>query len=153
MWWIVAALILLGIILMFVETLLIPGVGVAGVLSFCALGASCWYAFTYIGGPAGTWTTVGVCILLVVMLVIILRAKTWKRFELDAAIESKVNEEPEKVAVGQRGTALTRLAPMGTADFDGLSCEVKSHDNRMVAAGTPIEVVRIEDNKVIVKTV
>jgi len=153
MWWIVTGLIIFGIILMFVETFLVPGIGVAGILSLVSLGAACWYSYTSISTPAGNRVTLGVCVFVVAFLVFVLRAKTWKRFELDAEIRSKVNDESEKIAVGQQGSALTRLAPMGTAEFNGLSCEVKSHDNKMVAAGTPVEVVRIEDKKVIVKTI
>jgi len=153
MWWIVTGLIICGIILMFVETFLVPGVGVAGVLSLVSLGAACWYSYTSISRAAGNWVTLGVCIFVVAFLIFVLRAKTWKRFELDTEIRSKVNDELERVSAGQKGTALTRIAPMGTADFGGVSCEVKSFDNTMIAAGTPIEVLRIEDKKVLVKTI
>lgn len=153
MWWIVTGLIIFGIVLMFAETFLIPGIGVAGILSLISLGAACWYSYTSISTAAGNWVTLGVCVFVVVFLIYVLRAKTWKRFELDTEIRSKVNDELERVAVGQQGTAVTRLAPMGTAEFGGVSCEVKSYDNTMVAAGTPVEVTRIEDKKVIVKTI
>ena len=153
MWWIIATLIFVGILLMLIEMLLIPGVGIAGFMSLASLVASCWYAFTHIGRGAGFITTGVVLILLAVSLVFILRAKTWKRFELKTEVDSKVNRAPEKVVVGQTGETLTRLAPMGTAMFGELSCEVKSHDNTMVAPGTPVEVLRIEDNKVIVKPI
>ena len=153
MWWIVAALVFTGIVLMFVEMLLIPGIGIAGVLSFGAFGAACWYAFTFIGRTAGIVTTILASIIIVILFIIILRGKTWKRFELKTEVNSKVNAEVEKVKVGERGTAHTRLAPMGTGKFDSVSCEVKSFDNTMIAAGTPIEVVESEDNKVIVKPI
>lgn len=153
MWWIVTGLIIFGIILMFAETFLIPGVGVAGILSLISLGAACWYSYTSISVAAGNWVTLGVCIFVVAFLIFVLRAKTWKRFELDTEIRSKVNDEFERITVGQQGIASTRLAPMGSAEFNGTNCEVKSYDNTMIAAGTPVEVVRIEDKKVIVKTI
>lgn len=153
MWWIIAALLFTGIVLMFVEMLLIPGVGIAGILSFASFAAACWYAFTYIGRTAGIITTIIASIILVVLVIIILRGRTWKRFELKAEVNSKVNAENEKVKVGDRGFAQTRLAPMGTGKFDGVYCEVKSVTNAMIDAGTPIEVVETEDNKVIVKPI
>ena len=54
---------------------------------------------------------------------------------------------------GDKGVAQTRLAPMGTGRFGAVSCEVKSSDNSMIAAGTPLEVVAVENNQVIVKPI
>lgn len=153
MWWITVGLILVGIILMLVEMLLVPGVGVAGFFSLAALFASCWYTFARIGDVEGWWVTVFVLLLLVAMTVVILRKRTWKRFELDTEVTSRVNEESSLVKPGDRGVAQTRLAPMGTGRFGGVSCEVKSSDNSMVSAGTPLEVVAVEDNQVIVKPI
>lgn len=153
MWWITVGLIIVGIILMLIEMLLVPGVGVAGFLSLAALVASCWYTFDFIGASEGWWVTVFVLLMLVAMTAVILRKRTWKRFELDTEVTSKVNEESSLVKVGDRGVARTRLAPMGTGRFGNVSCEVKSADNSMVAAGTPVEVVAVEDNQVIVKPI
>lgn len=138
---------------MLVEFLLVPGIGVAGFLSFLALGFSCWYTFMYIGSSPGWWVTIFVLILLVLMLVVILRSRTWKRFQLHTEVKSKVNEEPQKVSVGDRGVAQTRLAPMGTGVFPSVTCEVKSFDNTMIDPGSEIEVVAIEDNQVIIKKI
>ena len=69
------------------------------------------------------------------------------------AICGWVNEESSLVKPGDRGVAQTRIAPMGTGRFGGVSCEVKSSDNSMVSAGTPLEVVAVEDNQVIVKPI
>ncbi|MCQ2171106.1 MAG: NfeD family protein [Bacteroidales bacterium] len=153
MWWIILSLILLGVILMLIELLLIPGVGVAGILSLASMGAACWYAFSFCSTVAGIVTTCISVALLIAMLIIVLREKTWKKFELGTEIKSKVNAESESLKVGDRGRTVTRLAPMGTALFADLSVEVKSSDNSMVSPGTTVEVVRIEDNKVIVKQV
>ena len=153
MWWIVVTLIVLGIILMLVEMLLIPGVGIAGFLSLGSLGAACWYAFAEISTAAGWWTTLAAVVVLAVLLFFALRASTWRRLELKTEVTSKVGTESEHVHVGDRGIAYTRLAPMGTGRFGAVSCEVKSHDNTMIAAGTPVEVVAIEENRPVVKPI
>ena len=153
MWWIILSLLILGVILMLIELLLIPGVGVAGILSLASMGAACWYAFRFCSTTVGVVTTCITVALLIVLLIVILREKTWKRFELGTEIQSKVNEESEGLKTGDRGKTVTRLAPMGTAQFGDLSVEVKSCDNSMIAAGTAVEVLRIEDNKVIVKQI
>ena len=151
MWWIVVTLLVLGVILMLVEMLLVPGIGIAGFLSLGSLGVACWYAFTAISSTAGWWTTLAAVLLLGVMIFFALRAKTWRRFELKTEMTSQMGTEAAGVHVGDRGVAYTRLAPLGTGRFGELSCEVKSYDNKMVAAGTPLEVVAIEENKPLVK--
>ncbi|HBH21340.1 MAG TPA: serine protease [Rikenellaceae bacterium] len=151
MWWITAALIFAGILFMLVELLLVPGVGIGGILSLASLCAACWYTFVYIGSGSGWTVLVLVLILLVVSICMALRAKTWKRFELKTEVTSKVNDESSSLHPHDRGTAQTRLAPMGTGRFGDVVCEVKSSDNSMIAAGTPLEIVTIEDNQVIVK--
>lgn len=151
--WIIASLILLGILLMFVELMIVPGVGVAGILGLASLAGSCVYAFLEMGTSAGILVTAIVIVLLLVMVFWVLRAKTWKKFELKTEIDSKVGEEILSVRKGDRGVSLTRLAPMGTAKFDGTTCEVKSFDNNMVAPQTVVEVVAVEDNKILVKPI
>ena len=151
MWWITVGLVIVGILLMLVELLLVPGVGVAGFLGLASLVAACWYTFACIGYSGGWWVTVFVLAMLVVMTVVVLRNRTWKRFELKTEVNSRVNEESSLVNPGDKGVAQTRLAPMGTGRFGAVSCEVKSSDNSMIAAGTPLEVVAVENNQVIVK--
>ena len=153
MWWIVVTLLLTGIILMLVEMLLVPGVGVAGFLSLGALGAACWYAFAEISAAAGWWVTFVAVVLLAVMLFFALRAKTWERFGLKTEVDSQVGTDAQQLRVGDRGIAYTRLAPMGTGRFGSVSCEVKSHDNSLVDAGTPVEIVAVEENRPLVKPV
>ena len=153
MWWIVVTLLVLGVVLMLVEMLLVPGVGIAGFLSLGSLGVACWYAFTAISSAAGWWTTLAAVLLLGVMVFFALRAKTWQRFELKTEMTSQMGTEAADVHVGDRGIAYTRLAPLGTGRFGSVSCEVKSYDNTMVAAGTPLEVVAIEENKPLVKPI
>lgn len=153
MWWIIAALIFVGILFLLAEMLLVPGVGVAGFAGILSLAASCWYSFEKVSTRVGLIITVVNIVLVLVMLVIALREKTWKRFELGTEINSKVNNEISLVKVGDKGIAMTRLAPMGTVKFDKVSCEAKSFDNQMISASTEVEVVMIEDNKVIVKTI
>ena len=149
MWWIVVSLLVLGIILMLVEMMLIPGVGVAGFLSLGSLVAACWYAFAEISTAAGWWTLLAAVLLLAVLLFFALRAKTWKRFELQEVIA-----EPAATGLafvpGDHGVTVTRLAPMGMARINSRSVEVTSEEG-MLDPGIEIEVTRVEGNKIFVK--
>lgn len=153
MWWITVGLIIAGIVFMLIEMLLIPGVGVAGIFSLAAMAAASWYSFEFISPSAGWWVTVGQLAVLVVMIVFILRKKTWKRFELKDELKSKVNVEQERLSVGDKGVTVTRLAPIGNARFEKISCEVKTYDGKMMDSGVEVEVVAVENNQVLVKSV
>lgn len=153
MFWITFSLVLVGILFMLAEFLLIPGVGVAGFLSLGAFGTAVWYSFEHLGPVAGWWTFSVVLVLLIVTVVVALRGKTWRKLGLKTEVKSTVADEIAPLAIGARGTAKTRLAPMGTGEFELRSYEVKSYDNSMIDAGSSIEVVLIEDNKIIVKKI
>lgn len=149
----IASLIFLGILLILIELLLIPGVGVAGILGLAALIAAPYYAFVHLSTKAGIIVTLIILVLITLSIIYILRFKTWKKFETHTVIDSKINDDSESLEAGMTGTALTRIAPMGTARFGEINCEVKSDDNSMIDAGTDLEVVRVKDNKVYVKPI
>lgn len=153
MWWITVGLIIVGVVFMLIEMLLVPGVGISGIVSLSAMVAASWYSFEYISPAAGWWVTVSLLAALVLMVVVILRKKTWKKFELKEEITSKVNEDQEKVRVGEKGVTLTRLAPMGNVRFEQISCEAKSYNNSMMDPGVEVEVVAVENNQVLVKQI
>lgn len=148
----IVTLILVGLILVFAEILLVPGVGVAGILGLLSLGGSCYYAFYEFGNLTGGIVT-GINGLLVIILTIyVLRAKTWKRMSLETNIDAKALEnESSYVCVGDIGVAISRLAPMGTARFGEKTVEVKALEG-MIDPGTEVEVVIIEDNRIFVST-
>ena len=75
----------------------------------------------------------------------------WKKFTLNTNIDSKaLIFEPERIAIGDKGRSITRLAPMGTAIFDGETYEVKALEG-MIDPNVEIEIVLIEDNKIYVE--
>lgn len=149
----IVILTLLGVVLMLTEILLVPGIGIAGVLGLLAQGGACFYAFSTFGHTAGWIVTLVNVLLVIAFLVFVLRARTWKRFTLSAKIDSKVQPDPDSVlAIGDKGRTVTRLSPIGTARIEGRTYEVKSLEG-MLDSGVDVEVVLIEDNKVIVKPI
>ena len=85
----IIVLILLGLVLIFAEILLIPGVGIAGILGLLSMGGSCFYAFNQMGNTTGAIVTAVNAALLVALSIWVLRAKTWKKMTLETNIESK----------------------------------------------------------------
>lgn len=147
----VVSLIIAGILLLLVELLIVPGVGAAGFAGLACFGAACYFSFDRFGVLTGSIVTAVLSLSLLALLIYVLRAKTWKRFELKEEIKATVAPASCPLNPGDRGATETRLAPMGSARFGNGSFEVKSETNDMVAPGTAVEVVRIEDNKIIVK--
>lgn len=145
----VITLIILGLLLLFAEILIIPGVGVAGILGLMSLAGSCVYAFLEISTTAGVVVTAVLSVLLVALTIYVLRAKTWKRVSLNTNIESKAVADIA-VSVGDEGKTLTRLVPMGQALLGGESVEVKALEG-MINPDVEVVVVMIDDNKIYVK--
>ena len=146
-------LIAVGLLLLLVETLLIPGFAVTGILGIASLGAACWLAFARLGTTAGIIVTV-ICILLAAALLVwVLRSSTWKKATLNTNIDAKVdvNADQKTVAVGTKGTAVTRLAPMGMVRFeDGSKAEVNSLDG-FIDPGAEVVVDSINGEKIFIK--
>ena len=147
----IIVLILVGLVLIFAEILLIPGIGIAGVLGLLSMGGSCFYAFNQLGTNAGVIVTIVNAALIVALTIWVLRAKTRKRFTLNTNIDSKaIDLIEDKLSVGDRGRTLSRLSPMGSAKIMDEVYEVKALEG-MIDSGVEIEVVLIEDNRIYVK--
>ena len=147
----IISLIIIGLLLLFAEILLIPGVGFAGILGLVSLGGSCFYAFNQMGGTMGAIVTAVNVALVVGLSIYVLRAKTWKRLSLDTNIDSKAVADTG-LAVGDRGVTVSRLAPMGSVRFDTELVEVKALEG-FVDPEVEVEIVLMEDGKIYVKPV
>lgn len=149
----IVALIAVGLLLIFIEIILIPGFGIAGLLGTGALVGSCFYADKTFGEPVSTIVIIINVLLVTAITIYVLRAKTWKKFQLKANITSKAGTDAEEtLSVGDTGRTTSRLAPMGTARFNGKTYEVKSLEG-YVDNDEDVSVVLIEDNKILVKKI
>ena len=148
----IITLILVGLVLIFAEVLLIPGVGIAVVLGLLSMGGSCYYAFAELGNTTGAIVTAVNALLIVALTIWILRAKTWKRLTLNTNIDAKAVVPEVVVEVGQQGRTVTRLAPMGAARFGNNVLEVTSYQG-MIDSGTDVKVVAVDGMKVYVDAV
>ncbi len=153
MWWLIALLIVIGALMLVVELVLLPGITIAAIGALGCYGGAAWLAYTH-HGVGGLLVTVAVIIVLTVVATwFSLRAKTWQRFALGDRIESRSQEEPRrKVKVGARGTALGRLAPMGTVVIEGTNYEAKTTGG-FVDQNTEVEVIGFENFNIVVKPV
>ncbi len=151
---IIISLIILGILLLLVEVLIIPGVGLAGVLGSLSFVGSSVYAFIKFDSNVGIIVTLINVLLILVMLFFALRYRTWKKLALETVIETEKHKS--KLQVGEQGITLTRLSPMGKVSFEHqgsiITCEACSADN-IIDPKTQIEITSIEDGKIYVKPI
>lgn len=153
MFWIVL-LVIVGLVLYFAELVLLPGITLAAVGAFCALtGATAW-AFSSFGAETGFWV-LGISLVCVVLItVIFLRPKTWKKLSLNTEIKDSVGGAPlnSQHKIGDMATALTRLAPMGNVIIDGNSIEAKTRSG-YIDAGSNVRIIGFENQTLIVEPI
>lgn len=151
--WYIALLILFGLLFLVAELVLLPGVSVCGILSLACYAGAIYLAFTHLGTTAGIVVIVIIALLSLLTIIFSLRAKTWQRFSLKQNLENTSMPSPEQeLKVGDRGTTLSRLAPMGKVQIGGRTYEAKSVDC-FIDQQSPIEVVGFENFSVIVKKI
>jgi len=150
-WLLIATFIIIGLIVLALEILVIPGVGIAGVIGFILIAVGIWQAYSGYGMLAGHLVLAGTVVLTVITLVLSLRGKTWRKLALSTAIDSKVNViDHELIKTGDTGKTVSRLATMGKALINGEFYEVSTNGD-FIDQQTEIVVEKIEYNKVIVK--
>jgi len=151
---VVIILIVLGILLFVIEFLLIPGVTVAGIGGLILTVFGVYKAFNDFGATTGAWVLIGTLMLSVFVIVMSLRARTWNRLMLKTNIRGTVDTEltDDQIKVGDQGSTLTRLAPMGKVIVNDLVREAKSTEG-YINEHTEIEVVSVLGTRISVKPV
>ena len=138
-------------LLLAIELFILPGTSIAGIAAGCCLVGANYLVFDRFGITGGGITLAAVIIVSLVAIIISLRGKTWRRLSLKQKIESSSMETPsDTVKVGDRGTTLSRLSPMGKILIDGRVYEAKSID-AYIDQRSEVEVVGFENFTVIVK--
>ena len=143
-------LILLGIVLMILDFLVIPG-GVVAILGVLCMIGGVVTAFVEYGATVGIVTLVLTAVVTLGSFWLMMRSKTWRKLQLNAQIDSKMNEvDTNKLKEGMEGVAISRLAPTGTGMFGETEVEVVSLQG-FIDENTPIKIQKIEGSKIIVE--
>jgi membrane-bound ClpP family serine protease len=145
----------IGIFLFVVEFMLIPGISIAGIGGAVFILGGVIISFVEFGPTTGFLVLSGTSITIAVVVTLMLRSGTWKKFMLTTSIDSKVDlvhKEDGKVKAGDRGESVTRLNPMGKVQVNGEFYEAKAMDI-LIDPKTAIEVIAVESNRLIVKPI
>ncbi|MDR0694588.1 MAG: NfeD family protein [Prevotellaceae bacterium] len=147
----IITLILLGVVLLLMELLIIPGFGITGILGILSLAGGVVMAYYKYDDGTGHIVLAGTIIICILFACYALRPKTWKRLSLTSAITSQaVGTAAERgLAVGMQGITVTRLAPVGTVKINSVQIEATSFEG-IINPSQKVEIVKIDGAKVIV---
>ena len=150
---IVLLLVILGVVLLLVEFMLIPGVTIAGIGGVISFGVSVFLSFKYWGNLVGIIVLLSIVVFIPVLLYFLFKGKAVKPIMLNSDIESKViTVDSEKIHINDEGITIGRLAPIGRAKINGTNVEARSLGN-YVEPKTKVRVIKIEGNTVIVEPI
>ena len=148
----IITLLILGAILLFLETLL-PGM-IAGIIGFLCLMAAVILGYRDFGYQTGSLILAGVLVGLVIgtwcWLKFFPESGLGKRFISQSSSGELGVEKPE--LLNGTGVALTQLRPSGTASINGQRVDVVT-EGGLIERGTAIKVVTVEGARIVVREV
>ena len=151
MWPIIISLLVIGLALLVIEVVFVPGTTIVGVIGAIFAGAGVLFTFRHYGNETGYYILLGSSAVTAVALYFSFRSNAWARFANKSAITSKVNEGLNAtLQLGDEGVAVSSLKPMGTARFKSGQFEVKTLGD-YVDVGTKVKIVHVAPNQIIVK--
>ena len=157
--WVPTILIALGILLVFIEILILPGFGAAGVpgiIIFCVGIGMIWSK----SDPKTALIFTSIALIFVIPIAIILlslirETSIGKTFILDAAESSDegYHAAPRELTalVGKSGKTITPLRPAGVALINGQRVDIVTQ-GEFVKPETEIEVIQVEGSRVVVRS-
>ena len=149
-WTLIIITLLIGLTLAVLEIVALPG-GIAGACGAILCAIAIWQTYLTHGTMAGHIVLAASLAVGIALLVFFLKSRTWRHFELNEEVDSKTNTvDPEKVAVGDTGITLSRLAPSGNALINGQTVEVHTV-SEFIDPDQPIKVIDIDGYKVTVE--
>ena len=150
---IIIAVLLLGILLILLEILFVPGTTIVGIGGLILLAIGIYLAYKNEGAMFGHMTVGAALFAILVSLVLLLKGKTWERLALKETIESSSGVKVHYlVAEGDKGVTIGRLNPSGKANFGNYILEVHTSGD-LIDSDIPVEVVKVRDNRIQVQRI
>ncbi|MFD2513866.1 NfeD family protein [Pontibacter locisalis] len=152
-WITVILLIGIGLLLIIVELIFIPGTTLVGILGFILTCIGIWIGYAALGTTAGHVILAATVLIAAVAFVYSFRSDSWSRFALKDQNRGRVNEDYQHaLQVGEEGKTVSALRPQGTAIFADRHHEVQTN-GEFVAPNTPIRIIKLNQNKILVEEI
>jgi len=150
--WVAILLVVFGLLFLVLEVFVFPGVGVSGLVGIIALSVGVYIAFQ-LNFETGLTVLGGSVVGTSVMIYLSVKYDSFSMMSLNTEINSKVDvNHLSELKVGDTGTTISRLAPMGKARFEEMYAEVSSWDG-FIDENTPIKIEKIKDNTIFVSPI
>jgi len=150
-WSFIIPIIVFGLVMVMLEIFVLPGF-VAGVVGGLVVVYGVYQSYAVYGATAGSITLFATIAVFVLTLVLFFKSGMWKKVALSDVVDGKMNTLENIPSPGDRGKAISRLAPMGKALINNEYYEV-STNGEFIDADQEIEVIRTEGGKVLVKRI
>ena len=149
---ILGLLLVIGIILILIEILFIPGTTIFGILGIISIFSSDYLSYSYFGSEIAIGYSILNSILSLIIIVYALKSDTWKKIALNKVHLEKVNKNKyDELKKGDLGLSSSSLKPYGKAIFGNNTYEVKSLEN-FIEENKKIKIINILQDKILVKT-
>jgi membrane-bound serine protease (ClpP class) len=156
-------LVSVGVLLLALEVFVFPGTTVAGIAGVVALVAGLGMSLVGAGATVSVIITVLGRVAMSILLSmagafalfrVLPHLPFGRRLVLDTDMQAATGyvstPESDRQWLGRTGAALSPLRPAGLAEIDGARVDVVS-DGGFIDAGTPIEVTRVDGNRIVVR--
>lgn len=156
--WLAIVLVVLGIVLMLLEVLVIPGFGVAGIGGIGAVVAGLILVAPTVEQGLISLAVAGLgTVALALLSLRLLPGRRWHGLVLETREETRsgYSSAPPgyQAYLDRKGTALTPLRPAGIMLLAGGERLDVVAEGAFITRGTPVKIVKIEGNRVIVRPI
>jgi membrane-bound ClpP family serine protease len=152
MTWIII-LMLIGFVLIFFEVYFIPGTSFIGIIGALLSITAIILIFRRYGNISGFVSLLTTVLVVGILIIVGSGNKVWQRMSNQNILSPKANMvEQDEITIGLAGIAVTNIHPIGTGRFLDANFIVQTEGER-ITKGTPIEVIRVNVAKIIVREI
>jgi len=146
----IGILLVIGVILVLIEILFIPGTTIFGILGLISIIMSNYLTFDFYGSEIGIIYTSTTSLIIFSSILYSLKSNSWSRLALNKTNTTKINQYKNKnLKIGDIGLTMSSLKPYGKASFSNVNYEVKSKGN-FIDEKNKIKIIDIFEGKIIV---
>jgi membrane-bound ClpP family serine protease len=151
MWIVIISLLLIGLVLIIAELVFIPGTTVVGLLGLVFTIVGIVISYSHFGSDIGFYVLLVTLATSLAALFYSFRSGAWAKFSLKSSSDSKVNEGiMNAIHIGDEGVTVSTLRPIGKAEFNSKTFEVKTSGN-YINSGEKVKITHIESHQIVVE--
>ena len=152
-WIAIISLIIIGLVLLVIELLFIPGTTIVGIIGVLCVISGLVLTFNNFGDTVGWVATGGTIVFSAAVFIYSFKSGAWSKFALKSSIDSKVNQDkPIQVQVDDEGIARSTLRPVGKGEFENELIEVRSL-GELVPTDSKIKVIKVNKREIFVEPI